>query len=87
MMARALLFVLLFAFLARAVSQLWRGVTQGMHGSSQRTSGPKRGIQMARDPVCGTFVVPERAITLSVGREQLYFCSPACRDAYRARTA
>jgi len=37
-----------------------------------------------RDPVCGTFVVPDRALMLSVGRQQLYFCSPACRDAYLA---
>jgi YHS domain-containing protein len=40
---------------------------------------------MVRDPVCGTFVVPERAVSLSVGREIVYFCSVACRDAYRAR--
>jgi YHS domain-containing protein len=40
---------------------------------------------MVRDPVCGTFVVPDRAIALMVGRENLYFCSTACRDTYRAR--
>jgi YHS domain-containing protein len=41
---------------------------------------------MQRDPVCGTFVVPERAIALSGSRgERLYFCSIECRDKYRAR--
>jgi YHS domain-containing protein len=40
---------------------------------------------MARDPVCGTFVVPERAVTLSVGRDHIHFCSVNCRDKYRAR--
>jgi YHS domain-containing protein len=39
---------------------------------------------MVRDPVCGTFVVPDRALMLSVGRRELYFCSSACRDKYRA---
>ena len=42
---------------------------------------------MARDPVCGTFVLPDRAVTLVDGRARLFFCSEACRDKYRARTA
>ena len=45
------------------------------------------GVQMARDPVCGTFVVPDGTLSVSVGRERMYFCSPACRDKYRAKTA
>jgi YHS domain-containing protein len=43
---------------------------------------------MARDPVCGTFVLPERALTLVDGRSRVFFCSDVCRDKYRAgRTA
>jgi YHS domain-containing protein len=42
---------------------------------------------MQRDPVCGTFVVPERAVTLLVGQQQMYFCSISCRDKYRAQLA
>jgi YHS domain-containing protein len=45
---------------------------------------PRRGVQMVRDPVCGTFVVPDRALMLLVGRQPIYFCSTACRDKYRA---
>jgi YHS domain-containing protein len=41
---------------------------------------------MVRDPICGTFVVPERAVALSAGGGQrLYFCSTECRDKYRSR--
>jgi YHS domain-containing protein len=40
---------------------------------------------MVRDPVCGTFVLPERAVTLMDGRSRLFFCSEACRDKYRSR--
>jgi len=87
MMARVLLFFVLFMLLVRALSQLWKGLVQGIQGPQGRPSVPTRGVQMVRDPVCGTFVVPDRAVTLSVGREQLYFCSASCRDAYRARTA
>lgn len=48
---------------------------------------PAQGIHMERDPVCGTFVVPTAAVTLGDGSRRLYFCSAACRDRYRARTA
>jgi YHS domain-containing protein len=37
---------------------------------------------MVRDPVCGTYVVPGRALELARGRETLYFCSEKCRDQY-----
>jgi ribosomal protein L24E len=37
--------------------------------------------------VCGTFVMPGRAVMITEGRQQIYFCSDRCRDRYRARTA
>jgi YHS domain-containing protein len=40
---------------------------------------------MARDPVCGTYVIPGRAIALSDGTGRVFFCSTDCRDKYRAR--
>ena len=42
---------------------------------------------MVRDPVCGTFVVPDGALTIADGRARVYFCSEKCRDQYRARSA
>lgn len=82
-------FVLLFflcLFLARALWRLADGVVQGFSG---RTSGgvPERGVEMVRDPMCGTYVIPERAVALAEGGRRLFFCSATCRDKYRARTA
>ena len=80
----------------RAIWKMLQGVLQGMAGPSRqshqegrRDSGgvPAQGVQMARDPVCGTYVVPDRAVSISVGRQTMYFCSDACRDKYRAKTA
>jgi len=48
---------------------------------------PSESVHMERDPVCGTYVVAERAIRLSDGARDVYFCSAACRDKYHARTA
>lgn len=89
-MLRFILLSLLLTFLLRALIRLWAGFVQGVQGQPGPASAPRgrtaaqRSVQMARDPICGTFVVPERAIALSAGSEQLFFCSVECRDKYRA---
>jgi YHS domain-containing protein len=87
-MVRLVFYVIVLIFLARALRSLWGGIVEGLNQPAKGNSGvPARGVHMVRDPVCGTFVVPERALSLTVGRELLYFCSVACRDTYRTRTA
>jgi len=86
-MARFVLLLLLCIFLARI---FWRSVDafiEGATGRPRARGAPQRGVSMVRDPVCGTFVLPERAVTLMNGRSRVFFCSEACRDKYRARTA
>ena len=84
-MIRFVVYLALLILLSRALSRMWGGFMEGLTGEPRtRRRVPQRGVQMVRDPVCGTFVVPDRALMLSVGREQLYFCSAACRDKYRA---
>jgi YHS domain-containing protein len=88
----------IFTLLAiRAIWKLLQGVMHGLSGQpgqspqarQPRESGgvPAQGVQMARDPVCGTYVVPDRAVSITVGRQPVYFCSTECRDKYRAKTA
>lgn len=85
-MIRFILLSILLTIVLRAVMRLWAGIVRGLqegHGGGARV--PQRGVQMQRDPVCGTFVVPERAIALSTGGNgRIYFCSADCRDKYRA---
>ena len=52
-------------------------------GSSAATSGVRAGGELKRDPVCGTFIPVENAITKTTGGEVVYFCSKACRDKHR----
>jgi YHS domain-containing protein len=87
---------ILFTLVAiRAIWKLLQGVMVGLSGPPQSRSTrqappsgpPAQGVQMARDPVCGTYVVPERALSVSDGRQLVYFCSAACRDKYRAKSA
>ncbi len=83
MMLRVVLELLLILFMARALWRVIGGVIQGIAGPEHAT--PQRGAQMVRDPVCGTFVLPERAVVLTDGRGRTFFCSAKCRDAYRVR--
>jgi YHS domain-containing protein len=89
MLLRLVLFVVLAIIVARAFWRLVDGVVEGLGGRRPRGGRhvPARGVQMVRDPVCGTFVLPDHALTLVEGRGRLFFCSDACRAKYRARTA
>jgi len=38
--------------------------------------------RLVRDPVCGTHVAEELAISVRTGNEVIHFCSAECRDRY-----
>ena len=81
-MYRILLYSVLLILVARALAKLWAGIMEGLDAEPRR-GGVQRGVQMVRDPVCGTFVVRDRAVVLTAGGSSHYFCSTRCRDAYR----
>src|SRR5262249_6869261 len=65
MLLRLALFVILAFFVARAFWRLLDGIVEGASRGSRGSQVPQRGVQMFRDPVCGTFVVADRAVTLT----------------------
>jgi YHS domain-containing protein len=85
-MLRLVLLLVLITLVARGFWRVVDGIIEGVTGRGA-TDVPGRGVHMVRDPVCGTFVLPERALTLSDRRQRVFFCSTTCRDKYRARTA
>ena len=89
-MIRFLVLSILATFVLRALARFWRGLLEGLNGSPgprPNAGVPQCGVAMVRDPVCGTFVVPTTAVTLTVGRQVLHFCSTTCRDRYRAEAS
>jgi YHS domain-containing protein len=76
--------LLLLFVLLRAVSRLWHGIIQGMQAPRDQ---PPAAVPLARDPVCGTFVVPSRALTGGTGADLHYFCSENCRRTYEMKGA
>jgi YHS domain-containing protein len=81
-MIRLLLFVLLAMIIARAFWRFIDGLTEGLRGAP-RGNMPTQGVGMVRDPVCGTFVVPDRALSIGERDHRVFFCSTECRDKYR----
>lgn len=81
-MFRWLLWLILLYIIVRAIGRLIRGVAEGM--SVPRDKQPSA-VGLVRDPVCGTFVVPSRALTAGSGSEVRFFCSERCRQAWSRR--
>jgi YHS domain-containing protein len=67
-------------FVVRGVLRLLRGIAQGLQAPSM-PAAPKA-VPLARDPVCGTYVVPSTALSAGSGAAARFFCSEDCRRAY-----
>jgi len=74
---------------------LWlvRGLLRSLFGggNSRVVPRPSRpaptaspGGELKKDPVCGTYVSADTSVTRRINGETVHFCSPACRDKYRA---
>jgi hypothetical protein len=84
----------LFSWILRFLVVLFviRLIVNAIFGSRPRQAGPVRpsgpseraGGTLVRDPQCGTYLPENRASRVGSGSEARYFCSTACRDAYRA---
>jgi YHS domain-containing protein len=79
-MVRILLFVILAYIASRVLWRVLRGVFEGM--GYQPPGGSPPSVGLVRDPVCGTFVVPAKALTSGSGANTRYFCSEKCRQDY-----
>jgi YHS domain-containing protein len=79
--------VLRLLLLLIVIRIVWRFIAGVMDGLNPRTQGStrKKSVPLVKDPVCGTYVVRDRALTLDAGKETQYFCSETCRDEYARR--
>jgi YHS domain-containing protein len=75
--------LILLIVVIRAVLRLVRGIIDGISGAA----ATPQAVALVRDPVCGTFVSPQNAPSVSSGGQMLFFCSDACRRTYQAKFA
>jgi YHS domain-containing protein len=85
-MIKFLVWIVVLFVLWRLGWRLIKGVLVGL-GYQPPPSGPARAadsVGLVRDPVCGTFVMPAKALTSGSGSDTRYFCSDKCRRDYGA---
>jgi YHS domain-containing protein len=82
-------FILLFILILAAARFFWRLVESVMRaaaGPVNTAQGrPPAAVKMQPCPVCGTYVVPGKAISIVSHGAPVYFCSDKCRAEYRPR--
>jgi YHS domain-containing protein len=85
---RFLLLLVLFWIIARVFWRFVEGVARGASmpppGGARRNSGPSP-VKMQPCPVCGTYVVPGKAITAASSSGTVHFCSEKCRSEFASR--
>ena len=86
MLARFLIWSLLLLVVWRALRSLFSGIAQGASAPRPpQKAAPEKGELMVRDPVCGTFVLPSRSVSLRDRSGIHHFCSDRCKEAYQQR--
>jgi YHS domain-containing protein len=74
--------LLVAVLILRAIWRFVAGVLEGMAPPRETAAPGGPGVALVQDPVCGTYVVPSRAVTSGRGESLRYFCSERCRDQY-----
>lgn len=84
MLLRLLILIVLAVVVYRAVKS-WIGgeARKTVRGSATQT-GQVDDV-MIKDPVCGTYFVQRKGVSLLQDNQRLDFCSEACRDNYLAK--
>ena len=86
-MARFLLLFALFVVIARTLWRFIHAVVRGASGPAPQGGRPAKPapVKMSQCPVCGTYVVPGKAISMVSGGSPVYFDSEKCRAEYQSR--
>jgi hypothetical protein len=94
--ARFILLMVLFMVIARTFWRFVDAMVRGAAGSApfdsaqgrqggRRSSAPPAAVKMQQCPVCGTYVVPGKALSIMSGGQPVYFDSDKCRAEYQTR--
>ena len=93
-MFRAILYlivtVLIISVLRSVIGVILKGFSDLFQSSPPAGASRPRppsvpaGGELKKDPVCGTFIAVSTAFQKKVAGETYYFCSPECRDKFKA---
>ena len=68
----------------RFVTGMGSRLSQNRTPVSRSSAGAQGTTMLQQDPVCGTYVAIDASLKTIVNGKVVHFCSPECRDKYRA---
>jgi YHS domain-containing protein len=83
-MVRLIIWLALLLIIGRLLWRFMYALFEGA-GMLKEHRGDPAAVKLVRDPVCGVFVVPGKALTAGSGSSTQYFCSEKCREEWRRR--
>ena len=85
---RTIIYLILLYLAYRVLKRVFYGIPHPSEHHDRPPGGPAGpeapAEETAQDPVCGSFVPVSTAYTADEGGGRKYFCSPECRDKYKA---
>jgi YHS domain-containing protein len=84
-MARLIVWLVLLFIIGRMVWRFMYAVFEGAGMLKEDHRHEPAAVKLVRDPVCGVFVVPGKALTAGSGGSTRYFCSEKCREQWGRR--
>jgi len=79
-MIRLIIFLVLLFLIGRMVWRFMYGLFEGAGMLKEPRGRERAAVKLVRDPICGVYVVPTRALTAGSGASTQYFCSEKCRQ-------
>lgn len=76
-------FILLTILLIVVARLFWRLVDVVIDAARVEPRHGRAAVKLVRDPVCGTYVAPGSALSLTAAGSTHYFCSEECRAKFR----
>ena len=74
--------LLLVVLILRLITGLVVRFVRARGGLDPAASARGKREELVRDPVCGTYVEPSRALSARTGSTMNYFCSERCRQVF-----
>lgn len=84
MLVRLLILCIVGVLIYRALKSWFSGGMEKQTNAPEAAGGYVDDV-MIKDPVCGTYFVRRKGVSLMHGSKSVYFCSESCRDRYLAQ--
>ena len=83
-MTKLIVWLVLLLILGRFVWRFMYAVFEGAGLLKENRNEPPA-VKLVRDPICGMYVVPGKALSAGSGSGTQYFCSEKCRQQWGHR--